>query len=75
MIGARLAQRLETRLGKRVVVMSQDPQNNIADRGFRVVGIYKARLPSLEDIYVYSGLETVQKLLKLEQKISEIGCR
>ncbi len=72
-IGAKLAQRLETRLGKRVVVMSQDPQNNIADQGFRVVGIYKARLPSLEDVYVYSGLQTVQKLLNLEQKISEIA--
>lgn len=72
-IGAKLAQRLETRLGKRVVVMSQDPQNNIVDQGFRIVGIYKARLPGLEEIYVYSGLETVQKLLKLEQNISEIA--
>jgi len=37
-IGQKLAERLETRLGKRVVVMSQDPDNTIADRGFRVVG-------------------------------------
>jgi len=72
-IGAKLAQRLETRLGKRVVIMSQDPQNNIADRGFRVVGIYKAQLPSLEEIYVYTGLETAQKLLKLENSVSEIA--
>ena len=71
-IGAKLAERLETRLGKRVVIMSQDPDNNIADRGFRVVGIYKAKMASLEEIYVYAGLETVQKLLKLENKISEI---
>ena len=34
-IGARLAERLETRLGKRVVIMSQDPDNDIADRGAR----------------------------------------
>jgi ABC-type lipoprotein release transport system permease subunit len=72
-IGAKLAERLETRLGKRVVVMSQDPQNNIADRGFRVVGIYKARLPSLEEIYVYAGLQTVQTLLNLGENVSEIA--
>jgi len=72
-IGAKLAERLETRLGKRVVVMSQDPENNIADRGFRIVGIYRADLASLEEIYVYAGLETTQKLLKLENKVSEIA--
>ncbi len=72
-IGARLAERLETRLGKRVVIMSQDPDNNIADRGFRVVGIYKAKMASLEEIYVYAGLAPVQKLLNLENKVSEIA--
>ena len=72
-IGARLAERLETRLGKRVVIMSQDPDNNIADRGFRIVGIYKAKLANLEEIYVYAGLNTVQTLLKLDDRISEIA--
>lgn len=72
-IGAKLAERLETRLGKRVVIMSQDPQNNLADRGFRVVGIYHAKLPGLEEIYVYAGRETIQTLLKLEGQVSEIA--
>ena len=72
-IGAKLAERLETRLGKRIVIMSQDPDNNIADRGFRIVGIYKAKMASLEEMYVYAGLATVQKLLNLGDKISEIA--
>ncbi|HED35287.1 MAG TPA: ABC transporter permease [Gammaproteobacteria bacterium] len=72
-IGARLAKRLETRLGKRVVIMSQDPDNNIVDRGFRIVGIYKARLEKQEEVYVYGGLESLQKLLKMGDKISEIA--
>jgi ABC-type lipoprotein release transport system permease subunit len=72
-IGAKMAERLETRPGKRVVIMSQDPENNIADRGFRIVGIYKAKMASLEEVYVYAGLETVQKLLKLKNKVSEIA--
>ena len=72
-IGAKMAERLETRLGKRVVIMSQDPDNNIADRGFRIVGIYKAKMASLEEIYVYAGLTTLQKLLNLENRVSEIA--
>jgi len=71
-IGAKLAQRLETRLGKRVVVMSQDPENNISERGFRVVGIYRAELPSLEEFNVYAARDTLQKLLNIEGRVSQI---
>jgi ABC-type lipoprotein release transport system permease subunit len=71
-IGEKLAQRLETRLGKRIVVMSQDPENNIAERGFRIVGIYKAKIPGLEEFNVYAARGTLQKLLKLGNQVSEI---
>ncbi len=72
-IGAKLAERLETRLGKRVVVMSQDPDNNIAERGFKVVGIYKAKMPGVEEFNVYAARSTLQKLLKINGLISEIA--
>ena len=72
-IGAKMVDHLETRLGKRVVIMSQDPENNIADRGFRVVGIYRAKIASLEETYVYAGRETVQKLLKMNGQVSQIA--
>jgi ABC-type lipoprotein release transport system permease subunit len=72
-IGKKLLDRLETDLGKRVVIMSQDPENNIADRGFRIVGVYQAKLSSLEEAYVYAGLGTTQSLLSLDGMISEIA--
>ncbi len=72
-IGQKLLERLETSLGKRVVVMSQDPENNIADRGFRIVGIYKAKLAAQEEMYVYAGLSTVQSLLNIDGRVSEIA--
>mgnify|MGYP000390945206 CR=1 FL=1 len=71
-IGAKMADHLETDLGKRVVVMSQDPENNIADRGFRIVGIYKAKLASLEETYIYAGRDIVQTMLKMDNSVSEI---
>ncbi len=71
-IGHRLAQRLETRLGKRVVVMSQDPDNNISERGFRIVGIYRAEMPGLEESNVYAARATLQKLLRIDGRVSQI---
>ena len=72
-IGRKLMQRLETRLGKRVVLMSQDPDNAIADRGFRIVGVYKAELESLEESIVYAGRDVLQNMLGMGTDVSEIA--
>jgi len=72
-VGRKLLERLETGLGKRVVVMSQDPENNVADRGFRIVGVYKASLESQEDNFVYGGRSNIQSLLKMGSMVSEIA--
>jgi ABC-type lipoprotein release transport system permease subunit len=72
-IGKKLMERLETRLGKRVVVMSQDPENAIADRGFRVVGVYKADLESREESFVYTGRDVIQTMLGMGSNVSEIA--
>ncbi|MGD9020358.1 MAG: ABC transporter permease [Lysobacterales bacterium] len=72
-IGRKLAERLETRLGKRVVVMSQDPDNAIADRGFRVVGIFEADLAASEEGFVYAGREVVQAMLGIGTDVSEVA--
>jgi ABC-type lipoprotein release transport system permease subunit len=72
-VGEKMLQRLETRLGKRVVVMSQDPDNQVADRGFRIVGVYRAELDSLEETFIYGGRRTVQKMLGLGDRVSEVA--
>lgn len=72
-IGAKLAEKLETRLGKRVVIMSQDVNNEIGERGFRIVGIYHSDNVALEEeLNVYAGLEIVQKMLKADNRVSEL---
>jgi len=72
-IGKKLMERLETRLGKRVVVMSQDPDNDIAERGFRVVGVFTADLESREESVVYAGRDVIQAMLGVGTDISEIA--
>jgi ABC-type lipoprotein release transport system permease subunit len=70
-IGAKLADTLETRVGKRVVLMTQDPDNEIADRGFRVAGLFHANIESYEDSFVFIGRQTVQELLGIGDSTTE----
>jgi ABC-type lipoprotein release transport system permease subunit len=72
-VGRKMLERLETDLGKRVVVMSQGPENSIRDRGFRIVGVFEGTLASQEELWIYAGLETVQELLGMEGRVSEIA--
>ncbi len=72
-MGEKLASRLETDLGKRIVVMSQDPDNQLAEKGLRIVGLYKAEFPSLEEVNVYMGKNTVQSLLNIKGQVSEVA--
>jgi len=71
-IGRKLANTLETRVGKRIVLMSQDPDNEIADRGFRVVGLFDASMPAFEEMYVFVGKKTAQKMLRIGDTTTEI---
>jgi ABC-type lipoprotein release transport system permease subunit len=71
-IGRKLADRLDTEVGKRVVIMSQDPDNDIADRGYRVVGLFQANLEQHEEVFVFAGKATVQKMLGIEDRVTEV---
>ena len=70
-IGRKMADTLETGLGKRIVLMSQDPDNEIADRGFRVVGLFTANVRSLEEQFVFIGKSTAQRMLRIDDEVSE----
>ncbi len=72
-IGQRMAEKLETRIGKRIVIMLQDKTSEVADRGFRIVGLFKAELEATETAYVFTGLSTAQTLVGMANEISEIS--
>jgi ABC-type lipoprotein release transport system permease subunit len=71
-IGKKLVEKLDTRLGKRVVLMSQDPDNEIADRGFRIVGIFDSDPDIHEETYLFAGKKTIQKMLGIEDRVTEV---
>jgi ABC-type lipoprotein release transport system permease subunit len=75
LIGQRLAQQLNTAVGKRVVLMSQNQNNQISDRGFRVIGIFEASPRTAELTYVFTGRATAQALLGMGSAITELSVK
>jgi ABC-type lipoprotein release transport system permease subunit len=71
-IGRRMAERLQTEIGRRIVIMSQDANGDVADRGFRIVGLFTAELESTETAFVFTGRRVAQQMLKMGNRISEI---
>jgi ABC-type lipoprotein release transport system permease subunit len=53
--------------------MSQDPENNIADRGFRIVGVFEGKLSAQEDNLVYAAIDTTRAFLGMGENLSEIA--
>lgn len=72
-VGQRMLDNLDTALNRRVVVMSQDPDNEIIDRGFRIVGVFSAELESIEQEFIFTGRKTAQSMLNMNKNISEIA--
>ncbi|MGS0681465.1 ABC transporter permease [Shewanella sp. 125m-7] len=72
-IGQKMAARLKTDLNKRVVITLQDVDNEIAESGVRVVGIYHKPTEQEELATIYTGKGFIQKLLNMPNKVTEIA--
>jgi ABC-type lipoprotein release transport system permease subunit len=73
-IGKELARQLATRVGLRLVIMTQGSDGLTRERGFRIAGTYDAEGTSLEKVYVFSGLEKIQSLLDTKN-VTEVSVR
>jgi ABC-type lipoprotein release transport system permease subunit len=73
LVGRKLADRLGTGLGRRVVVMSQARDHSVADRGFPIVGVYDADRSSTEVSFVFVGRARAQRMLGLGDRLSEVS--
>ncbi|HQO77827.1 MAG TPA: ABC transporter permease [Thermodesulfobacteriota bacterium] len=73
LIGNALMNTLETRLGHKLVLMSEDTNNDVASRAFRIVGVFQAGLEATERQYVFVTLPAAQEMLHLDDRLSEVA--
>jgi ABC-type lipoprotein release transport system permease subunit len=72
-VGQALVDKFGTRLGYKLVLMSQDTEGEIASRAFRIIGIYRAEMEATEKQFVFVTISAAQQMLKLHNGISEIA--
>ena len=73
LMGRRLMERLNIRLGNKVVLASQDLSGEVAAKAFRIRGVYQAELKSTENSIVFVPIKALQKMLSLGFGATEIA--
>jgi ABC-type lipoprotein release transport system permease subunit len=72
-IGRALAERFETNLGHKLILMAQDAGGEIASRAFIIRGIFEAEMEATEKAFVFVPLGAAQKMLGMHNAVSEIA--
>ena len=75
LVGRALVDRFETRLGRKLILMTQDATGRIASRAFRIRGIFEAEMESTEKTFVFVTRQAAQEMLKLGPAVSEVAIR
>ena len=73
-IGKELARQLETRVGRRLVILAQGEDGKNRERGYRIAGLYDAEGTGLEKSYVFVGINRLQSLLDSDA-VTEVSVR
>ncbi len=72
-VGRALVDKFETKPDRKLVLMSQDTDGEIASRAFRIVGIFQAEMAATEKQFVFVTIQAAQQMLKLNKGISEVS--
>ena len=73
LVGRTLVENYETRLGHKLVLMSEDSAGEIASRAFRIAGVYEAELAATEEQFVFVTKAAAQGMLGMGDAVSEIA--
>lgn len=71
-LGRHMIARLKTRVGKRVIVMSEAADGHLAEQSFTIVGAFGG-MEGPQDQYAFTGLRPAQAMLGAGRDISEIS--
>lgn len=71
-LGRHFAERLKTRVGKRVIILAQAVDGTLSEQSYTVIGLFGGN-QQIEDQYAFVGKSTAQNMLGLGDRISEIS--
>ena len=72
LIGKMLAETLQTKLGRRVVVIVEGADGKSRERGYRVAGVFEAPMEWSEKMLVFTGLTALQRTVGTDDFASPV---
>ncbi len=72
-VGKALVDKFGAKLGRKLILMSQDTGHEIASMAFRIVGIFRAEMEATEKQLVFVTIPAARHMLKLKNGISEVS--
>jgi ABC-type lipoprotein release transport system permease subunit len=73
LVGQALLEQFETRVGRKLILMTQDSQGDIASQAFRIRGIFQAEMEATEKRFVFVTRTAAQQMLKMGNAVSEVA--
>jgi ABC-type lipoprotein release transport system permease subunit len=73
MVGRALAEKLETRIGHRIVIDAQNANGQIVSRAFKIVGIFRGQMEAVEKQFVFCNRADLQEMLGVGDNVSEFS--
>ncbi|MFP4476070.1 MAG: ABC transporter permease [Desulfatibacillaceae bacterium] len=73
LIGKALADKFETGLGKKIILMSQGADDEIRSRAYRIAGIFDAEMQSTEEGFAFVTSSSARDMLRMDDDISEVA--
>jgi ABC-type lipoprotein release transport system permease subunit len=74
-IGVKLAERLKTKVGSKIVLTAQAQDSSISAGAFRVVGIYRTESSMFDEVTVYALKDDIDNTFGLGGEIHEIALK
>ena len=71
LVGKALLDKFQTKLGRKLILMSQDKGKEIASRAFIIKGVFRTEMEAPERQFVFISLPAAREFLKLNEDISE----
>ncbi len=74
-LGEQLVEKLDLRIGEKVVVTTQLADGSLGSAAYRLIGIYQTNNEIFDRAYGFVGLQQAQSLLAMPNRISTIAIR
>ncbi|MCF8029220.1 MAG: ABC transporter permease [Desulfobacteraceae bacterium] len=72
-VGKALLEKFETKIGNKLILMSEDAAHEMASRAFRIRGIFSAELEATEKRFVFVSKSAARGMLQIGADVSEIS--